>query len=317
MQQQSAKKIDLLPYNQEYVPPPLGFVNLGNTCYFNTLMQCLLSCPSIYQTLKKIADSGEVFKVRFAKNLLLLWETALQGKSIETLAIPIWSDIIKLASLKKDRIRMNTGQQDVHEGLMVFLDAMEYIPEILRLFKHRHKTVIHCPDCGKTSSEKSEENLTFEVQPNLQTEQISKFREIDSNFNKTATLNDFLMKQNSYVDKDYKCNECKVASEKYKTTTLTMVPEILVVLFKKYTQKIETPFPEELVFKSNSGKLFKYKLVSQAEHSGNTSGGHYWAIAKRRVNGELKWFTLNDSSCYPGNPGPTANTYITFYCYVE
>lgn len=309
-------KFELQKYNPDYVPPALGFINLGNTCYFNTLLQCLISCPMIYTTLKAAVQKENYQQVRFAKNLISLWETALRGESIMEMCVPIWRDILRMASLRGDNVRLGLGQQDVHEGLMIFLDAMEYIPEVLNLFKHRHKITITCPDCGQVSSEKSEENLTFEVQPTLRTEQIEKFKLLDDNFNRAMELNDFLMKQNSYVDKDYKCDKCKKASAKFKTTILTMVPEILVVLFKKYTQKINTPFPEELYFKANNGKKLKYALVSQAEHSGSMTGGHYWAISKRKLNNNLAWFELNDSRCSIGKPGPTPETYIVFYCYM-
>ena len=38
--------MDLIKYDQSLVGKGQGFINLGATCYFNSLLQCLLSCDA-------------------------------------------------------------------------------------------------------------------------------------------------------------------------------------------------------------------------------------------------------------------------------
>ena len=38
--------MDILKYNNDLIPNPVGLNNFGNTCYLNSLLQCLLSCSS-------------------------------------------------------------------------------------------------------------------------------------------------------------------------------------------------------------------------------------------------------------------------------
>lgn len=320
---------DLVQYEDKYVPSGQGFINLGATCYFNSLLQCLLSCPSIYKTLDSIRDKEYVKKNRLAQNMLKLWDLALKGERIHDVCIPIWRDIIGIARSKNNRILMDNGQQDVHEGLMMFLDAMETIPEVRRLFEHRHRLQILCEKCKEFTVDKKENNLVFEVQPDLKTEQVERFKQIDDFYQSVMPLNDFLKKQNGYADKDFRCpkvigyreelNEkgervpiiCGALGEKFRTTTLTMIPEILPVVIKKYHKKINTPFPAKLEFQAKGNKTLVYDLVAQSEHSGSMSGGHYWAICKRSDG----WKNLNDGQVSDGTAGPTENSYVIFYHY--
>ena len=301
----------LLAYNIDYVPEGQGFVNLGATCYFNSLLQCLLSCPSIYQILNNIRNKEHVKQNRLAQNFIKLWDAALANQDIHSLCIPVWKDVIAIAQSQNNKVRMNSGQQDAHEGLMIFLDAMELIPEIRRLFEHRHRIQVLCNLCNEFVIDKRETNLVFEAQQDLRTEQLEKFKDIDKFYNTNMSLNDFLLCQNGYVDENHLCEKCQKKCEKFKTTSLTMIPEILPVVFKKYADKVITPFPARLEFATTNNKKLVYILVAQSEHSGNTTGGHYWAVCKRKSG----WATLNDSSVSEGQAGPTVNTYMIFYHY--
>jgi ubiquitin C-terminal hydrolase len=299
---------DLIPYNINFIPKGQGFINIGNTCYFNSFIQCLLSCSSIYEALNKNRSKLN----NLTKKLLSLWDKALNDENISNGAIPIWEEIIRISQKQKNRVRMDSGQQDSHEALMMFLDAIENIPMLRILFDHRHRICIDCDKCNKTVVDKKENNSVFEVQPDLKTEQIEKFKDKDPYFNKSVELNDFLKKQYGYIDENYICPNCKQKGEKIKKTILTLVPEILPIVIKKYKSRTVMPFPEKLYFTSKNNTIYNYELVAQSEHSGGMNGGHYWAVCKRK-NG---WFELNDMGVRNAESGSTQYTYLLFYHFI-
>lgn len=303
--------LDLTAYEIKHVPTGQGFVNLGNTCYFNSLLQCLLSCPSIYTVLNSNRDKPHIAQNSLARDLLNLWDTALAGKPIQSLGIPIWRQIVQIARKKTDRVRIDAhGQQDAHEGLMMFFDGIEQIPEVRRLFEYAQRVEVICPGCNKLVIDQREKNLVFEAQPDLKASQIAEFKDLDENFDKPMQLSDFISRQNTYIDENHICSECNEKIAKYKTIRISMMPEIFTVCFKKYKSKPLTPFPEQMEFPlKNSSRKLIYRLVAQSEHSGSMGGGHYWAICKRADG----WKILNDSSVSDRACGPQTTTYIIFY----
>jgi ubiquitin C-terminal hydrolase len=157
----------------------------------------------------------------------------------------------------------------------------------------------------------------FEVQPSLISPQLPRFQGIDPHYNLTRPLEDFITKQNSYVDADFKCPRCNQKQSMFQTTRLKLIPEILVVLSKKYDiqglRKTDTvtDFPAELKFSGMDKSVsIKYKAVSQIEHMGTMGGGHYNCNAMRK---DGKWYTLDDTSVREGAFKPTSNTYLVFY----
>ena len=291
-------------YQAEALGLNFGLPNSGVICYFNTLIQSLLSCPVIHQTLVKIRDTKEFASCQVARALLSMWEKPTQSaKFAEEI----------MACMCKRNINLKSGQQDVSEAFMTLLDLLECIPQIYQLFQHRYQTLIYCTDCEAVVSKDNDLGTLFQIQPNLNAGQSDKFAHIDPTYNKTQSLNDFLMKTNNSTDADFKCPKCNKPGEKFKTTMLQMVPEILPIVLKKYREKVMTDFPEFLEFpSSSSGTKLIYQLVAQCEHSGNQHGGHYWAICRRQ-----QWYMFNDMHVSLVNYGPHPTTYMIWYCYLK
>jgi uncharacterized UBP type Zn finger protein len=309
--------MDIIPHNKNYMLKSNGFVNLGNICYFNSLLQALLSCTCIIEVLDKIRNEKHIINNPMALYMLNLIDNSRKNNDVSNKNTNIWKTIIQTSNSRSDKIIMQAGkQEDAHEGLMIFLNIMDTIPEIKRLFQHRYCSKIYCNDCHKKVVDKEELNLVFEVQPNLKSEQLKKFENFDELYNKNISLNDFLMKQNTYIDKDFICPnpQCKSKNQKFKSTILTMIPEILPIVFKKYDNKILTPFHSTLEFKEkNSNNIMIYKLVAQIEHLGNNYSGHYYTIGVRSDGCKI----LNDTYVCDGELKPTKNTYMLFYVYYE
>jgi ubiquitin C-terminal hydrolase len=281
-----------------------GIRNYGVTCYFNTLIQSILSCPVIRQTLVRVRDKYTV-KCQVARALLSLWETPHMSASA--------CDEILTCMFARNR-RLEGYQQDISEAFLTILDILECIPEVYQLFQHKYNTQIYCTDCEAIVSSVNEFGTIFQIQPNLNGGQSEKFAKIDPTYNRSQSLNNFLMKVNTCTDKDFKCPKCNHKGEKFKTTMLQMIPEILPILLKKYDEKTITDFPEFLEFPSvSSGTKLIYHLVAQSEHSGTRHGGHYWAIC-RRSDG---WYQFNDMSISPASFGPRSTSYMLWYCYLD
>jgi len=306
---------DLQLYDESYLIKPNGFINIGALCYSNSLLQCLLSCTSIFKTLIQNKDKPHIKQNLLAQSLINLYNNIVEGKDVSSMNIPIWREILNISQKRLGGIHMSTGQEDAHEGLCMFLESMDNIGEVKRLFQHRYRTQIYCDNCKRNTVDKYETNLTFEVQPTLHNEQLDKFKDRDVYYNRTMTLNDFIRVQNGYVDEKFKCPVCSVASSKFQRTTLTMAPEILPILLKKYHEKINTDFPRYIEIPMiNSDRVLKYKLVAQSEHVGNQHGGHYYSVCLRKdINNKLNWYLLNDNSTQLVNQAPTPSTYILFY----
>jgi ubiquitin C-terminal hydrolase len=318
--------MSLINYNIDMEFSPFGFANMGATCYFNAMLQSLLSCTSFTQELLHNKNSSKYNKNPITKKLIELIELAISLKVaesddqkihirglLEQCSQNIWKEMVTFLC-KKNKINIRdflVGQQCAREGFHCLMDTMENFDSIQNIFLHRYKNMIHCLDCHKWVSTVESIYSLFEVQPDLKTEQLDRFKKYD--IDQTQDMNKFLTKQTGYVDKFYICPECKKDGEKYNVNCLVMVPEVLVVLSKKYTANrkldVHTNFPKKLEFSEKGGNNLIYEAVSQIEHTGGLNGGHYWSIS-RRNNG---WYKLNDNRVSKSEFAPTKNTYIVFY----
>jgi ubiquitin C-terminal hydrolase len=121
---------------------------------------------------------------------------------------------------------------------------------------------------------------------------------------KTNTLFDCIDAYTSFEIMDgvnkYSCGNCKKNTIGKKKIMVWKLPNILVFSFNRFSgsRKIDKyiDFPiNKVIFnnlvQSENAKNVVYDLVAVANHSGGTSGGHYWAYTKG-TNG--KWYNCND-----------------------
>jgi ubiquitin C-terminal hydrolase len=322
--------MSLTKFNANSMLYPFGLRNIGYTCYFNSVLQAMLSCTSFIDELMDNDDEKKydayTITSTFVKLIKLAYieSEALSSESkheLREMGPLIWK--IMLTTLAPDNSNIKQfarSQQCASEGYTYLLDALDPFSEIQNLFMHRYKTRLFCVDCEQWVSTTEHINNMFEVQADLKTEQLEKFKLADEPDDKKFNMNEFLLGQDGYVDKDFICPKCKNRGEKYKRTTLTMAPEVLVVLAKKYESNhnvshkinIMTEFPPFMEFYgyNNSGNyLARYEAVAQIEHVGGLNGGHYWSVCKRRDG----WYCLNDTGVSPAEFKPTPNTYMCFY----
>lgn len=263
----------MYPLNFNFLPNPAGLYNTGSICYFNSLLQVLISCTSLHTwSSKSKTELEDAFKL-FIDNS-------------ETLD-PMASTNL-LSALRKKVPSFGNGQESASEAFVFLLNSIDNA-ELNNLFTHRFRYTITCKRCSHKTKEVADTAILCEI--------------FDTN---NFTEKNLLCRKQ--VLNDYKCDNCNLTGAT-KISKLTMLPEILVCLFNVYYTKKNHNFPNMLEFPGSNNRKLKYLLVGQVEHSGSLNGGHYWSRAIRKDG----IYLFNDNSYSKSELIPTVNTYLVVY----
>ena len=286
--------------------PIFGFINNGNICYFNSLLQCLINCKQvIYYIVNQQVPKNELqlfFKNKFTNFIKLYNLQNIEQFKKETSTFSI--ELLSLLLQKYKHCHINE-QQSSSEFFLYLIEELG----IDFFFKIKHEINIHCGNCKNIVS-KIDECFHFEM--------------FEMNSTK-ININDFMYSQN--IISDYKCEKCKIVSKSIYEKKAINISRYFVIFLNKYFNKTNINFPNifELNVKQNEdSNIDKYvwENIGVIEHSGNLYSGHYTAICKRFnqmfvcddmniklhvtsscENKELEPLTINSSK----------NTYMIFY----
>lgn len=293
---------DLVPIS------PFGLNNIGSICYFNSLLQALLSCKSIYNVVQDVTVDSDLNKTLTGRNFIQTVRTALSSNSNEqaTSSSKLLSALI--ADLEERVPKTNFGkmQESASEGLVWLLDMMENpeskVHPITRLFRNYYEVEFYCTIDKNIVSVQEDTGISVN---------LFFYDSWPKPINDAATFADAIRVHLSHTDKGYRCPECKNTVEGIRRHTLLRSPEILVLLFNQYADKKLRYFPQSFKMPNNNNSVFVYQLVAQIEHSGNLGGGHYMCKAMRKGG---KCHLFNDSM-YTDVPKlePSIGTYMVFY----
>lgn len=253
-----------------------GFTNLGNTCYMNSVLQCL----------KNTIPLSEYFIVR-----QLCCDNNLVNTYIE-LVQECWSiskGIIrplkfKFALGKSNELFRGSSQHDAQELLVYLLDTIHESIKINNksivsdLFYGKYKQTICCPNCENKS-------ITYQPFIDMQLELVG------------DTLDDCLNKftEKEILDNDNKwtCNKCKENVQAIKKMDIDVKPNYLIVSLKRFDKHRKLNKFIDVPLNNFNVDGTKYKLYATINHFGGKNGGHYTSCIKR-VNGN--WYNANDSN---------------------
>lgn len=268
-------------YDIDKTPAIFGLRNNSSLCYFNSLIQSLMSCSSFNNYL--LENQDKYINNQIVIEYIKLYEINKKNKSIVLSdAFPILEALYKLRKRNGSDYHLSLySQEDIHEGLILLIDSISGVD---KLFHNRYQSKIICLKCKHNITPNDEPP---EIAIDITEDNTYYCDSLDSK----EKIEKYIM-TNVQIPRDYKCEKCgiintydkilkKCTSNIVQIYCLRRLSNIIVLMFKKYNGKKNRYFPEILEFQSIKG-LLKYRLISQIEHYGSTYGGHYTALCMRK-----------------------------------
>jgi ubiquitin C-terminal hydrolase len=275
-----------------------GLVNTREICWFNSLIQSLISVPQFVSTVRTesamvIADTVEN-RVLIAFALFL--RTIAQPYPVQS-ALPILG---VFANLVKD---FGHRQEDAHEGFHLLIDKMP--PAVGKIFESQWCVDLYCDTCKHIVSHAS--GLEKMIQVIMERE----FIPIEASGD---PFMQFLSGHMTFLE-GYKCPKCTTVGRAMRIARLVQPPDVLVVSFNKYTGKWESPpysarINVNYMPRPKISEMANYDLVAIIHHLGNMNGGHYTSMGMRSSG----IFGFNDESIvHTGTWKSCMEDYMLFY----
>ena len=293
-------------YNLKATPPkPFGLFNTGAICWFNSLLQVIISLSSFNEWMLKHFDEfgNNNLATRYLKAIEEIKKGTYLPNSMSTLSRQLIRGFMIEAHRAEATIDLK-GQEGATNGLCVFLDVLGH-PDVYRLFKNKYEMSIKCPSCNERVSVQEDTSPLIEMycRPLRTQEEYQNF--IRVHFERTN---------------DYTCEKCNTThAEVNRLAKLQRLREVIILVFGPNNNHQDKWYPQKLHFPSTDNKVLRYKLVGQVHHSGSLnmrtyqSGGHYTSEALRPDG----VYNFNDQSVTPGNLECKPSAHVLFYHLVE
>lgn len=298
--------------------PPLGLRNLGNTCYLNSVLQCLTYTPPLANFCLQSLHSSSCDVAREKKSecpFCILEKRIVRSLSVD---LPLDSPLKINRCLRIFAQHFRTGmQEDAHEFLRYVIDACHNTCLQLKKLQQQRKKAGNgnaTSGCGNDSTIVKEifggslQNQVKCLSCGAESNTVDEIMDISLDVLHSSSLKDSLQKffQPEILDGNnkYKCDKCNKLVTARKQMSLLQAPNVLVIQLKRFEGifggKIDKliNFEEVLVLSSYMCEESQdahpdYKLFGTIVHSGlSPDSGHYYAYIKDAMG---YWYCCNDS----------------------
>lgn len=306
-----------------------GLQNIGNSCYLNSVIQCLLHCDPIRDYFVKGRFKSEInsrskTKGKCADATSSLFEDLLSGRTSSPSSV-------KSAVNRFSGLFRGTSQEDAQEFLRWYLEALhedvqkvtskpritkeaesareawsQYTSrensQIVDLCVGQLKSSLTCSHCGYVSN-------VWDPFWDLSVPLPSGARNVED------CLEEFRKEETLDGSEKPKCEKCKERRRMKKKFDVEKAPRVLAIHLKRFGDSLgysRSKITRNISFQQDfrlGGR--GYELRAVCNHSGGVGGGHYIAYGKT----DAGWFEYNDShvSKISESQLVSPNAYLLFY----
>jgi len=306
-----------------------GLQNIGNSCYLNSVIQCLLHCDPIRDYFVKGRFKSEInsrskTKGKCADATSSLFEDLLNGRTSSPSSV-------KSAVNRFSGLFRGTSQEDAQEFLRWYLEALhedvqkvtskpritkeaesareawsQYTSrensQIVDLCVGQLKSSLTCSHCGYVSN-------VWDPFWDLSVPLPSGARNVED------CLEEFRKEETLDGSEKPKCEKCKERRRMKKKFDVEKAPRVLAIHLKRFGDSLgysRSKITRNISFQQDfrlGGR--GYELRAVCNHSGGVGGGHYIAYGKT----DAGWFEYNDShvSKISESQLVSPNAYLLFY----
>ena len=194
---------------------PVGFINKGNTCYANSILQILSVIPTLWNRVPSESNTLSPMLRAISLNMTIKKNSS---KPVDPSNF-LWALKRKLSNLRGVPFDFNT-QQDVAEILQIVLDELKGVSlAASQLISNTHKITVSCNTCFCFSeSEQNLDILTLPVSADIQ-----------------ASINQFLKPEILSSHNKWFCPSCKTLSESTRETCIINSAPILIIQLCRFS----------------------------------------------------------------------------------
>ncbi|NXN95568.1 UBP42 hydrolase, partial [Rhinopomastus cyanomelas] len=278
----------------------VGLMNLGNTCFINSTLQCLTYTPPLANYMLSLEHKKSCRKEGFC--MMCTMETHIN--QVLCYSVNAIKPTSVINGLKRIGKHFHFGsQEDAHEFLSFTVDALQKAclngstkldrssqatTLIYQIFGGYLRSRVKCLNCKAVSD-------TFESFLDITLD-------IKAVTSVTRALEQFVKPEQLDGENSYKCSKCKKMVPASKRYTIHRSSNVLTITLKRFANftggKInkDVKYPEYLdlrAYMSQSiGEPLIYALYAVLIHNGfNCTAGHYVCFIKA---GDGLWYKMND-----------------------
>lgn len=266
---------------------PVGLENLGNSCYMNSILQCLARAPEFLETLQTATDP---LLVSLAQLLSTMRQQAKVVDSLRAFRKVLGTHLPKFKSTK---------QEDAKDLLLELLTYTERTHRpAAELFYGKRADKVTCTNCGNQTPAEAELFLV-PIERRMDSTDISSYlqRAQNDEFQLTG-------------DNRLKCSRCQSQSDASVVSKIVKSPKLLVVYIEPFDLagsriRHSISVTEQVTLLSR-----KYALYGVVYHHGSSIHSGHFTAAVRYYE---VWYRCDDNSVREVESPSSAEAYFLFY----